>query len=180
MILCFAVLGLRFIIAIPVVLRANWIFQLTQIDATSTYLRAARRALLMLAVVPIWFVVAILMLSYWPSWQTVVHLIAFAFVGATLADLSILSLRKIPFACSYMPGKGKLHFLFWGGILVGLPLINGAGALEYRLLASNLGSMELLVVVSSCAILLRCYNDRSLQPQEQIIFQEEEPVDLLD
>jgi hypothetical protein len=179
MILCFAVLGLRIIIAIPVVLRANWIFQLTQISATSTYLRAARRALLMLAVVPIWCVVALLMLSYWPSWQTVVHLVAFAFLGVILTDLAIISLRKLPFACSYMPGKGKLHFLFWGGILVGLPLINGAGALEYRLLATRLGSMELLVLVSSGAILLRWYNGRSRQNAGTIIFQEEEPIDLL-
>jgi len=133
----------------------------------------------MLAVVPIWFVVAVLMLSYWPSSQTVVHLIAFAFLGGILTDLAIVSLRKLPFACSYMPGKGKLHFLFWGGILVGLPLINGAGALEYRLLATRIGSMELLVLVSSCAILLRWYNGRPRQNAGTIIFQEEEPIDLL-
>ncbi len=78
-----------------------------------------------------------------------------------------------------MPGKGKLHFLFWGGILVGLPLINEAGALEYRLLATSLGSMELLVVVLSCAILLRWYIGRSRQDAGTIIFQEEEPIDLL-
>lgn len=179
MILCVAVLGLRIVIDIPVVLRANWIFHLTQIDATSTYLRAARRALFLLAVLPIWLAVVILMLSYWPSWQSVVHLIALGIVGATLTDLAILSLRKIPFACSYMPGKGKLHFLFWGGILVGLPLINEAGALEYRLLATRFGSMELLILVSSCAILLRWYNGRSRQDAGTIIFQEEEPVDLL-
>ena len=178
MVLCVAVLGLRIIIGIPVVLRANWIFQLTQISATSTYMRAARRALFVLAVVPIWFVVAILMLSYWPSWRSVVHLIVLGFVGSTLTDLAILSLRKLPFACSYMPGKGKLHFLFWGGMLIGLPLINGAGALEYRLLATRLGSMGLLVLVSSCAILLRRYNGRSRQDAKTIIFQEEEPVDL--
>jgi len=179
MVLCFAVLGLRIIIAIPVVLRANWIFQLTQMDAPSTYIRAARRALLVVAVVPIWLVMAILVLSYWPSWRSVVHLIALGFVGATLTDLAILRLRKHPFACSYIPGKGKLHFLFWGGILVGLPLINGAGTLEYRLLATRLGCIELLILVLSCAILLRWLNSRSRQDARSIIFQEEEPIDLL-
>lgn len=179
MILCFAVLGLRIIIAIPVVLRANWIFQLTKIDATVTYLRAARRALLVLAVVPIWLAASALMLYYWLSWQTMAYLVALGFVGTILTDLAILSLRKLPFACSYMPGKGKLHFVFWGGILIGLPLINEVGAFAYRLLATRSGSMELLAFVSSCAILLRWYNSGSRQDARAIRFQEEEPVDLL-
>lgn len=179
MILCSAVLGLRIIMAIPVVLRANWIFRITQIDVTVTYLWAARRALLVLAVAPIWLIVAAIMLCYWPSWRTVVHLIALGFIGVILTDLASLSLRKLPFACSYVPGKGKIHLLFWGGILVGLPLINGAGEFEYRLLVTRLGSMELLVLASSCAILLHWYNGRSRQDFGAITFQEEEPIDLL-
>ena len=179
MILCFAVLGLRIIIAVPVFLRANWIFQLTQIHPSSIYVGAARHTVLLLAVVPVWITVAILMLSYWPSWQTVVHLLALGLVGAAINEIAMLNLHKLPFACSYLPGKGKLHFLFWGGILVGFPLISGASALEYRLLATSFGSAKVLVLASSLAILLRRYNSRSRQDAATIIFQEEETSDLL-
>jgi hypothetical protein len=104
MIHCFAVLGLRIIICIPVALRVNWIFQLTQVDTTGTYLSAARRVLLVLAVIPIWVAIAAVMLCYSPSWRAGVHLIALCFVGAILADVAILSFRKLPFTCSYLPG----------------------------------------------------------------------------
>jgi len=179
MILCFAVLGLRIIIAIPVSLRANWIFQLTQIDAVGAYLNAARRVLLVLAVIPIWFAVSAVMLCYVPSWRTAVHLIALGLVGAILADVAILSLRKLPFTCSYLPGQAKLHFLFWGGILVGLPVINEAALLEHRLLATTVGSVELLALLSSLAILIRWFNGDWRQDSRTIIFQEEEPHDVL-
>jgi hypothetical protein len=179
MILCFAVLGLRIIIDIPVALRANWIFQLTQIDATSTYLNAARQVLLVLAVVPIWVAIATVMLCYSPSWQTGVHLVALALVGAILTDVVILRLRKLPFACSYLPGKAKLHFLFWGGILVGLPLINQAGLLEFRFLATRAGSVEFLALLSSLALVIRWHNRNVGHGSSTIIFQEEERQDLL-
>jgi hypothetical protein len=179
MILCFAVLGLRIIIGIPVALRANWIFQLTQIDATGTYLSAAHRVLLVLAAIPIWAATGAVMFCYSPSWRTGVHLVALALVGAILTDVAILRLRKIPFACSYLPGKTKLHFLFWGGILVGLPLINQAGLLEFRFLATPAGSIEFLALLSSLALVIRWHNRNVGQASRTIIFQEEEHQDLL-
>ncbi len=179
MILSFAVLGLRIIIDIPVALRANWIFQLTQIDATGTYLNGARRVLLVLAVIPIWVALAAVMLCYSPSWRTGVHLVALALVGAILTDAAILRLRKLPFACSYLPGKAKLHFLFWGGILVGLPLINQTGLLEFRFLATRAGSVEFLALLSSLALVIRWHNRNVGQVSNPIIFQEEEHQDLL-
>ena len=179
MILCFAVLGLRIIIGIPVALRANWIFQLTQIDATGTYLGAARRVVLVLAVIPIWVAIAAVMLCYSPSWRTAVHLIALGLVGAILADIAILNLRKLPFTCSYLPGLAKLHFLFWGGILLGLPVINEAGLLEHRLLATGVGSVGLLGLLSSMALLIHWYNGHWRQETTTMIFEEEEPLEVL-
>jgi hypothetical protein len=179
MILCFAVLGLRLIIGIPVALRANWIFQLTQIDAGGAYLSAARQVLLVLSVLPIWVAIATVMLCYSPSWRTGVHLVALALVGAILTDVAILRLRKLPFACSYLPGKAKLHFLFWGGVLVGLPLINQAGLLEFRFLATRACSVEFLALLSSLALVIRWHNRNVGKASRTIIFQEEEPQDLL-
>jgi hypothetical protein len=179
MILCFAVLGLRLIIGIPVALRANWIFQLTQIDALHTYLSAARRAFLALAVLPIWIATAAVMLCCSPSWRTAVHLVALGFFGAILADSAILNLRKLPFTCSYLPGQAKLHLLFWGGILIGLPVINEAGMLEHRLLATGVGAVELLSLLSSMALLIHWYNGHWRQDRTTLIFEEEEPLKVL-
>jgi hypothetical protein len=179
MILCFAVLGLRLIIGISVALRANWIFQVTQIDASGTYLSAARRVVLVLAVIPIWVAIAAVMLCYSLSWRTAVHLIALGFVGAILADATVLNLRKLPFTCSYLPGQAKLHLLFWGGILVGLPVINETGLLEHRLLATGFGSIKLLALLSSMALLSHWYNSHWRQDTTTLIFEDEEQLKVL-
>jgi hypothetical protein len=119
------------------------------------------------------------MLCYSPSWRTAVHLIALGLVGAILADVAILNLRKLPFTCSYLPGLAKLHFLFWGGILLGLPVINEAGLLEHRLLATGVGSVGLLGLLSSMALLIHWYNGHWRQETTTMIFEEEEALEVL-
>ncbi|MGA8744099.1 MAG: hypothetical protein WB561_23100 [Terracidiphilus sp.] len=179
MLLCIAVLGLRMIISVPVILRANWIFQLTQIHTVGVYFSASRKVILVLAVVPIWIVVAAVMFCAAPSWRTATHLTALACIGAILADLAVVSLRNIPFTCSYLPGKAQLHFVFWGGMLLGLPLISEAASIEWRLLASRLGSISLVVCVSLAAILIRWGTNSRLRKADSIIFREEATPDLL-
>jgi hypothetical protein len=179
MVLCFAMLGLRLVIAIPVALRANWIFQLTQIHAPGVYVRAVRQTLLGLSVVPVWLLISAVMLWQFPIWTTLVHLLALWIVGAILIDIALLSLQKLPFACSYLPGKAKLHLLFWGGVILGIPLANQAGSFESWLLRSGLRSALLIAVLASCAIAMRQWTKRQGQRVEKFIFQEEETLDLI-
>lgn len=179
MILCFAMLGLRLVVAIPVALRANWIFQLTQIHAPGVYLRAVRQTLLALSVVPVWLLISGVMLWQFPIWTTLVHLLALWIVGAILIDIALLSLPKLPFACSYLPGKAKLHLLFWGGGIVGIPLANQAGSFESWFLISGLRSALLIAVLASCAIAMRQWTMHRWHRVEKIIFQDEETLDLI-
>jgi hypothetical protein len=80
---------------------------------------------------------------------------------------------------AYLPGQAKLHFLFWGGILVGLPVINEAELLEHRLPASGVGSAELLALLSSMALLIHWYNGHLRLDSKTMIFEEEEPLEVL-
>jgi hypothetical protein len=179
MMLCISVLGLRMIISVPVVLRANWVFQLAQVRKPGMYLSAARAAFILLAVAPIWVVAAAVMLWTLPTWRTAVHLATLACIGAILADLAIVSSPSLPFTCSYLPGKGKLHFVFWGGMLLGLPLINAASSLESRLLASRSGAALFIVCVSLVAVIIRLWTNRRLRSTGTIVFQEVATLDLL-
>jgi hypothetical protein len=179
MILCFAMLGLRLVVAIPVALRANWIFQLTQIHAPGVYVRAVRQTLLGLSVAPVWLLISAVMLWQFPLWTTLVHLLALWMVGSILIDIALLSLPKLPFACSYLPGKAQLHLLFWGGVILGIPLAKQAGSFESRFLISGLRSALLIAVLASCAIAVRQWTTRQGQRVEKMIFQEEETLDLI-
>jgi hypothetical protein len=179
MILCFAVLGLRLVVAIPVALRANWIFQLTQIHAPAFYLRAVRRTLVGLSVVPVSLLISAVLLSEFPKWTTLVHLLALWMVGSILIDIALLSLPKLPFACSYLPGKAKLHLLFWGGVVVGIPLANQAGSVESWFLVSGLRSALLIAALTLCAVAVRQWTTGRGQRAKKMIFQEEEALDLI-
>jgi hypothetical protein len=179
MALCFAMLGQRLVVTIPVALRANWIFQLTQIHAPGVYAKAVRQTLLGLSVLPVWLLISVAMLWRFPVWATLVHLLALWIVGLILIDIALLSLHKLPFACSYLPGKGKLHMLFWIGVILGIPMANQAGLFEAWFLMSGFRSALLIAVLALCAIVMRRWSIRRGRRIEKMIFQEQEAVDLI-
>ena len=109
-----AVVGLRSTFALPVALRANWVLQVTQLSPSQRYLAGARRALLLLAVAPAWGLGALLGLGFRPWGQVAEHLVVLAVVGWILAEACLIGVEKIPFACSYLPGKTNLQYVFWG------------------------------------------------------------------
>jgi hypothetical protein len=108
----FAAVGLRVVFAFPLEPRANWIFQVAGIGGGLPIASARRRALLLLAVTPVWAVFAVACLRLWPWRQAAVHLIVLALLGTILADVALYGFRKIPFTCSYLPGKTPVHLIF--------------------------------------------------------------------
>ena len=90
------VFGMRIVFAMPLELRANWIFRVTAVRGTADYLAAGRRPLFVLAVAPVWLASAALLFSIWP-WRAVVeHLAVLGLWGMILAYLSLYGFQKIP------------------------------------------------------------------------------------
>ena len=124
MMMALAVVGTRVVFALPLELRANWIFRITAVSPGRETLAAGRRSLLLLSVVPVWLGSAVLCLRLWPWRQAAGHLAILGLIGIILADLCLHGFRKIPFACSYLPGKSRVHMVFLGalGLLWGVML----------------------------------------------------------
>ncbi|MBI4909175.1 MAG: beta-lactamase family protein [Acidobacteria bacterium] len=114
MVMLLSVLGTRVVFALPLDVRANWIFRITGIRDGPGTLAASRRSLWLLAVAPVVLMEALVCYWLWPSWQTVVHLMALTILGMIFAELCLLRLWKIPFTCSYLPGQTRWHFLLLG------------------------------------------------------------------
>jgi len=57
-------------------------------------------------------------------------------LGSILADISLTGFRKIPFTCSYLPGKSKVHMVFWFGVIPVVIALDNAAELEQRALAN--------------------------------------------
>jgi hypothetical protein len=144
MMTCLSVLGARIVVLFPTALKANWIFQVTQTDSSSEYRTAVQRTLLTLGVAPAWLLSLALVIWSGANWGAVTHLCALALAGVIFVNVAMLNLHKLPFACSWIPGKINVLVTFFGGVIVGIPLANLAGDYESVLLRSPAGRLALL------------------------------------
>ena len=76
---------------------------------------ARRRALYALSVVPVCLGSAVLLLSIWPWQAAAKHLLVLVLLGTAIAELCLHGKQKLPFACSYLPGKSNFNgtMLIW-------------------------------------------------------------------
>jgi predicted permease len=107
--LVFAVIGARAVFALPIALPANWIFRITAVHSPKTYFSAVRKALAVVAATPVLLACAAAYCFLWPGRKGIEHVVVLAFLGAILVQRSLYRFRKIPFACSYLPGKANLR-----------------------------------------------------------------------
>ncbi len=177
--MCVSVLGARIVIGVPVLLKANWVFQLTQTSTSKAYWRASRGVLLTIAVVPVWIASAAVFLWIRGGWAGTLHLVVLALFGTVLVDLAMINLRKLPFACSWLPGKANLLVIFFGGLIVGLPLANQAGILEMHLLERTALRPWLIAGLTLVAMAARWITRASALVHQDLVFEETETPTLL-
>jgi hypothetical protein len=174
--LCASWLGTRTVFSMPLDLRTNWLLQVTPTPGGADLLSAVRRALLALAVLPVLAAWAVLLL-FWPWVRVVEHLLLLGLLGSLLVDISLNGFRKIPFTCSYLPGKSKAHLVFWFGIIPLVVAIDTAVELEQRAMASPLSYLCVAVTLVAAAFAARRVTDRSANRNGPEIQFEESPSD---
>jgi hypothetical protein len=130
-------LGVRVVFAMPLELRANWVFRITELRDAAIYQQASRKALITLSVMPVWSASAIVFLWMWPWRPAVEHLIVLALVGLAMLDLCLYGFDKIPFTCSYLPGKSNLHMTFALCLMGGLNATYWCAEFERRALSDQ-------------------------------------------
>lgn len=165
------VVGVRAGFAFPVSLRANWIFRLHQIRMSSAYLIATRRALVLFAVLPVCIVSAICGLIFEPAGASLRHITLLGLYGTLLAGICLYGNLKLPYTCSYLPGTAQIPFLFWGSVVIFIPITDAWAHMEQRLLYSSFayGSAFMLLTLGVCLIEWR---NRALSTDVDIRFDE--------
>lgn len=168
------VLALRVVIAIPITLRANWIFRATQVRPAWRYHRAVRASFLLLCVVPVVLALSTALFSTYPVPQLLGHLAAMALLGAILVELCLFTFSKISFACSYLPGNGNLHFVFWAALLASIRLLRDAAGFEGRMLSDNRSLAYLLLALAATALVTHLVTSARAREARELIFEEED------
>jgi hypothetical protein len=144
-----AVIGLRNVFPLPISLNANWILRVTQLSPSHKYIAATRRFQLLFGVLPVWLVTVGLSLSFRPWHQVVEHLEILALLGWVFVEISLVGFYKVPFTCSYLPGKTNIQFAFWGFVVVLLVLALWFAQFEMQALGDlhRYGSLFVVLIV---------------------------------
>ena len=119
--LFFVIIGLRVSFSIPIEVRANWLFRLTGPNVRGAYLDATRKTLLLFAVAPVVAIAAPIYMAVWPWPRAVGHVAFLAAFGLLIVELVLTGFAKVPFTCSYLPGKANLKIMFgvyWGLLII--------------------------------------------------------------
>jgi hypothetical protein len=173
----FAVAGLRSVFSLPISLTANWVLRTTQLYPSEKYLAATRRSLFLLAVVPVWLVSALLSLSFRPFVLVAAHLAVLALVGCILAELALIGFYKVPFTCSYLPGKSNVQVVFWGFLIVFIPIAMSSAEFEQDALHRPAKFVCMVSVLAAAALGLLTFN--RYRAQSAILYFEELPEEVI-
>lgn len=149
-------LGVRAALALPMEHRANWIFRMTEDEATRReQLRAVDQVVTTYVVgVPVAAALPILWIAIGASTAViaaaVVALVGFVFVHAVLLDW-----RRIPFTCSYLPGKRFVAHSLLLGVAAYMLFTLVAVGLVRAATAATRQALVIAAVLALVAFLLR-------------------------
>lgn len=155
--MCCWVAGTRVVFSRALDIRANWIFRVAGTGGAVEALSAARRSLLVLAVIPAWLASAAFMTGA-PRREAVTHMAILAVFGIIAAELCLYGFRKIPFTCAYLPGKTRVNLINLAGYGVFMVLAQLAD-FEASLLSNPAKAAWFTAGLAAAAIALRRYVD---------------------
>lgn len=107
----FTLVGMRAAFGFPAELRANWIFQITEENSGTRCLAGARKAMIALAIVPIFMSTLIVYALLWDLMTSLLTVVFGILLSLILMELLLCTFRKIPFTCSHLPGKANLPLM---------------------------------------------------------------------
>ena len=101
----FLIAGLRYLFSIPCELRANWIFQTAESEGRPSWLRGVDRFVVCCGLVPVYACSVPAAIVVFGVWQALRVTILGFFLALVVYEFLFRDWLKVPFTCSYLPGK---------------------------------------------------------------------------
>ena len=139
------VFSLRVVASLPISLSANWVIRITQIRPALYYQKAVRMSWLALGLAPPLLLMAAILVAAYP-WAALGHFLLMLCLGILLVELCLYTFPKIPFTCSYLPGKAQIDFVFWACLMLIFRLLNEGAEIESRMLRHVLSCTGLILM----------------------------------
>jgi hypothetical protein len=177
MVSSFTLIGIRVALSIPVEPRANWAVRLSEPRERAAAISGVRAAMLIAGVAPSACLAAASGALLWGAREALLHAFVCTAMGLLLVEILLLNLAKIPFTCTYFPGKSKIGTL-WPLYLTGFVTYTFTPA-EFELALLRSFRATPLVVFTALtlgvALGLAVTRHRRLESVTGFTFQEEDP-----
>lgn len=172
----FVLVGMRAVFVLPAELPANWVFQVTATAPQETYLGGARKAMLVMGVMPLALAFLPVTVLWWGWAVAIKHLLFFTAVSWMLVELLMLRFPKIPFTCPYLPGRANIIFL-WTAYAVAFSIFAySLAGYELELLGDPSRAVEFVVCGLVFAGALAADRKRLLRRGLLPVFQEQSSI----
>jgi hypothetical protein len=121
--LLFLLIGARHLFSLPVELKANWLFQITEAEGRTLWLQAVDRFVLFWAA--LLFLVPLPLEVRWLGWRGAAEPVLLSAAGLLAFNGCFASWNKLPFTCSHLPGKtpGWILALQFFGVITLVPVL---------------------------------------------------------
>ncbi len=162
----FILSGVRFVFPRPAELKANWIFQLNEDPNGIRSLEAPVKIMALIGVLPVTIPLYPVHIWLWGPGTATIHLIYTALLGLLLVEVMLFGFRKVPFACSFVPGGH--NNTGWSMLyLIGFGLYAySMASVEYWMLREPTLRATFLLMILTAAWLGARYFRRSLLANE--------------
>lgn len=167
--------GIRAIAAVPCEPKARWIFRVCEPADRATAISGTRDAMMWLVVRPTAVFAFAQGIVFWSLWAAAAHALVCLATGALLAELLVARTDKLPFACTYFPGRSRVFTLWPLYLLVFFAFTLGFSGIESVLLRKPLGLAVFCGTLVAATSLLAWYRRRTLRALTALRFEEEDP-----
>jgi hypothetical protein len=173
LVVCLIILaGLRSIVNVPASPKANWIFEVTETGRTIRYIQGLKKAIFCRWLLPFSALVLVSHVLIWDAVPALEHAVFILLVSGLAMEAFFYRFRKVPFACSFVPGKFRFHV--WGIplALFFLVFVSVTARIEKALLQSPTNAFFFLLVTGGLWLAfhignLRFYQEASLLFEDQ-------------
>jgi hypothetical protein len=170
--------GMRSLFAIPVEIRANWAIRLCEPSRLVPTLSGAAAALIVAGVLPAALLAFVTGTWLWGTRIGVMHAAYSGMAALILVQVLVRGLDKIPFTCTYSPGKARIGKLWPLYLSVFSLFTYTTASLEAELLRRPHGFLIMLALMAGLAGLLWLLRLRRSRELTGLCF-ESEPDDVL-
>jgi UDP-N-acetylmuramyl pentapeptide phosphotransferase/UDP-N-acetylglucosamine-1-phosphate transferase len=128
----------------------------------------------LLAVAPSWTIATLLSIPLRPLHFIGVHLVVLALLGWLCAEIGLINFYKVPFTCTWLPGKVHVMVLFGCALVLLVVFGLTCSELELPALSSPARSIFMVLLLAGCCCGLFLFNNHRAR-RAKLYFEEFAP-----